>query len=311
MDMNVLKLYAPSPRFITQFLGGVVNGRQLDLWDNFRVWFHHFYAIATNLFEYEGIEPDLQKQIEKRLFFFGVVGIIEKDGDLIAVDANGNGENIYSEPTHFTFSFGNGDVDRKQYSREINVNGVFAKNTFDFYPSLWDVEKMAFTMAHIDTSIICEAVNCRLTDVMLAGNEKSAESARTFYNKLYNGALSIITDKTQELEIERQTRTSSNMKELLDAKERTLKGYYELFGIRKQNEKRERMITDEVEANKELLHFNLKDMLEERKAMCKNIEKVFGRSCSVVSHVDIDGDGTRENEREMTTEERRQNNDRE
>ena len=297
--MNVLKLYAPSRLYINQFLGGIANGRQLDLWDNYRVWFHHFYSIATNLFEYRGIEPDLQKQIEKRLFFFGVCGIVEKDGDLIAVDANGNGENIYSEPTHFTFSFGNGDKDKLTYSREINVDGVFSRNTFDYYPSLLDIEKMAFTMAHIDTSIICESVNCRLTDVMIAGNEKSAESARTFYNKLYNGALSIITDKTQELELERQTRTSSNMKDLLDAKERTLKGYYEMFGIRKQNEKRERMITDEVQANTELLHFNLKDMLDARVAMCKDIEKVFNRSCSVVSHVDIDGDGARENENEM------------
>ena len=158
-------------------------------------------------------------------------------------------------------------------------------------------------MAHLDMSIICESINCRSSDILIAGNEKAAESARTFYNKLYRGELSIITDKSEELEIDRPTRTTSNMKELLDAKERTLKSFYELFGIRKQNEKRERMITDEVQANEELLHFNLKDMLESRKEMCKNIESVFGVSCSVVSHVDIDGDGAKENEQEMGVDE--------
>lgn len=298
-DCNVLRLYAPSPRFINGFMNGLYNGRELDLWDNYRVWFHHFYSIATNLFAYKGLADDLQKQIEKRLFYFGVCGLIVKDGDLIAVDANGNGQNIYGEPTEFTFSFMNGDSDKKQYSRIINKNGVFARNTFDYYPSLWDIEKMSFSMAHIDTSIICESVNCRLIDVFIAGNDKSAESARTFYNRLYSGKLSAITDKTQELEVQRQTRSNSYMKELLDAKERTLKGYYELFGINKQNEKRERMITDEVQANEELLHFNLKDMLESRKEMCRNIENTFGISCSVVSHVDIDGNGKKENEGEM------------
>ena len=99
--------------------------------------------------------------------------------------------------------------------------------------------------------------------------------------------------------MERQTRVTSHMKDLLDAKERTLKGYYELFGIRKQNEKRERMITDEVQANEELLHFNLKDMMESRKELCRNIKNVFGVDCSVVSHVDIDADGNKENEKEM------------
>lgn len=298
-NSNVLRLYAPAPRFMADFIAGNIAGRKLELWDYSRVWFHYFYSLATNLFSYKGLSDSLQKQIEKRLLFYGVCGIIEKDDDLIAVNANGNGENIYSEPTEFTFSFGNGDNDAKQYTRTINVDGVFARNTFDYYPSFYDVEKMSFTMAHIDASIVCEAINTRFTDVLKAGNEKSAESARTFYNSLYNGKLSVILDKPEELEIDRQTRTTTNLKELLDTKERTLKSFYELFGINKQNEKRERMITDEVQANEELLHFNLKDMLEARKEMCANIKNVFGRDCGVVSHVDIDGDGRKENENEM------------
>lgn len=299
METNVLQLYAPSKRFMREYMAGIACGREMDLWDHYRTWAHYFYTLATNLFSYRGLSDDLQKQIEKRLFYYGVCGIVAKDGSLIAVDANGNGENIYREPTNFTFSFGNGDEDKKQYSRKINIDGVFARNTFDYYPSFWDIEKMSFTMAHLDTSIICEAINSRLIDVFIAGNEKSAESARIFHKNLYMGKLSTITDKTQELELERQTRATSNMKDLLDAKERTLKSYYELFGINKQNEKRERMITDEVAANEELLHFNLKDMLDCRKEMCRNIENVFGVSCSVVSHVDIDADGTQENEGEM------------
>ena len=154
-------------------------------------------------------------------------------------------------------------------------------------------------MAHIDTSINCEVVNMRLVDVFIAGNNASAESATEFYNRIYKGKLTAITDKTQELEMQRQTRANSYLKELYDAKERELKNCYEAFGIRKQGEKRERMITDEIASNKELLHFNLKDMLNARKEMCKNISNVFGVSCSVVSHVDIDGDGENENEKEM------------
>ena len=300
LDTNVLKLYAPSRRFLNDFLTGVVAGRKLDLWDISRVWFHHFYTIATNLFEYRGLDEYLQKQIEKRLFYDGVCGIIKDDNNgLVAVTANGNGENIYADPTHFTFSFGNGENDKKQYARTINENGVFARNTFDYYPTFYDVEKMSFTMAHIDTSINCEVVNMRLVDVFIAGNNASAESATEFYNRIYKGKLAAITDKTQELEMQRQTRANSYLKELYDAKERELKNCYEAFGIRKQGEKRERMITDEIAANKELLHFNLKDMLNARKEMCKNISNVFGVSCSVVSHVDIDGDGENENEKEM------------
>lgn len=307
MEIDVLKLFAPSKKFIRAFIAGEYNGRELDLWDNYRVWYHHFYSIATNLFSYTGLDDYLQKQIEKRLFYYGVCGIV-KDGELYAVNADGSTPDKYGDPTKFTFSFENGDADTK-FERTIGVDGVYARNTFDYYPSLFDVEKMAFTMAHIDTSIICEAVNSRLTDVFLAGNDKSAESARTFYNRLYTGKLSVITDKTQELEIQRPTRVSSNMHDLLDCKERTLKSYYEMFGIRKQNEKRERMITDEVEANKELLHFNVKDMLDMRRKMCADISELYGVNCSVVSHVDIDADGESEEAGELAENERGENDD--
>ena len=76
--------------------------------------------------------------------------------------------------------------------------------------------------------------------------------------------------------------------------------YYE-----KLAEKRERMITGEVESTSDLLHLNLKEMLDCRIKMCEDIKEVFGVDLEVKTHLDLDADGTIENEKEF---ERGENN---
>ena len=300
MQSALLELYSRGERFFLDYLSGAVKGRKLNLWDFFGVHFHTFAEIAQTVFSYDGLDYTLGKEIEKRLFFFGRVGIVSEDGKLIAVNANGNGENVYGYPTHFTFSFVNGQRDKGQYSRTIGEDGVFARNTYDFFPTSLDVEQVALMLAHDDTSILCENVNGRFMDVILAHDNAGAESAGKFANDLYAGKISYITDKAETMEINRDARgTSSRLRELLDVKEYHLQQAYEMFGIQKVVEKKERMISDEIGETKTMLRFNIKDMLEQRVKMCEEIEKVFGVPCSVKCRVDIDGDGTNENADEL------------
>ena len=59
------------------------------------------------------------------------------------------------------------------------------------------------------------------------------------------------------------------------------------------------MIKDEVKDNQELLQFNVKDMLDQREKMCKEIKDVFGADIRVQCHVDLDADGTPEAQEEQ------------
>ena len=148
-------------------------------------------------------------------------------------------------------------------------------------------------------SIIAELVNSRFMDLLKAGNNKSAEAAAKFHRDLYSGKLSYIYDATEELEVDRSTNRVSKLRDYIDTKSSLLKEFYALYGINKTNEKRERMITDEVKDNQELLQFNVKDMLDQRMKMCKEVQDVFGCKISVKCHVDIDGDGQKEDAEEL------------
>lgn len=299
-DSNLFSLYSKSDRFFYNYLLGGVKGRKLNLWDFYTVHFHEFSTIAQTIFKYSGLSYELQKEIELRLFFFGRVGIVKDDaGELTAVNANGNGEDRYGYPTRFTFSYRNGESDRDQYSRTIGEDGVFGRNTYDFYPSALTVEMLALQIAHDETSIICENINGRFIDVLIAHSNAEAESARQFENDLYCGKLSHITDKTEAIEINRDTRSTSRIKDLLDAREYHIQAAYETFGIQKRIQKKERLIVDEVNENEETIRFNIKDMFDQRREMCRHLKEVFGVECSVGCRVDIDGDGKKENEREV------------
>ena len=248
--------------------------------------------------DYNGLDvPDrFFKQLEKRYFFFGRSGIVTHNDELVAVSASGYGEDLYNEPTDFNFVFGGGipDASRTPEQRIINENGVYTKNTFTAYPTAMAAEQYALMIAHCDMSIIAELVNSRFMDLLKAGNNKSAEAASKFHKDLYSGKLSYIYDATEELEVDRSTNRVSKLRDYIDTKSSLLKEFYALYGINKTNEKRERMITDEVKDNQELLQFNVKDMLDQRQKMCDDVKEVFGVTMTVQCHVDLDADGTPE-----------------
>lgn len=301
MQDTMRPLWSKSDRYFYGLMSGIYAGRELNVWDLFRNYFEQFRSIGEYIFTYEGIDKELARQIEKRLFLYGRCGIVSDKGELTAVTANPYGMDKYTEPTHFTFVYGGGlpDDSKTPEMREINKNGVFAKNTFSMYPTAMLAEQYALMLAHTDMSIICELVNGRFMDVLKASNNKAVESARAFHKALYNGNLKIIEDTTEEIEIDRSSARTSHMREYLDCKNQILSEFYGIFGINKTIEKRERMITDEVNSSEKLLNFNLKDALEMRKKMCDDIGLVFNRTVTVKSHIDIDSDGNFENDQEM------------
>lgn len=301
MQDSMRKLWSKSDDFFIKYMTGAYIGRRLNVWDLMRNYFEQFRAIGCNLFYYEGLTEDLQKQIEKRLFYYGRVGLVEHNGSITAVNATPNGYNIYDEPIAFDFAFGAGIPDDGKFPnhRVIGEDAVLGRNTFSFYPTALITEQYALMMAHCDMSIIAELVNGRFMDVLKAHSNSDAESAGAFCKSLYDGKLDFITDKTEDLEIDRSPRSVSHLRELIDTKDRIMRDFYNIMGINKTAEKRERMITEEAEANMKMLNFNLKDMLDSRIKMCEEIGRVFGIRCEVKSHIDMDSDGVPESEKEF------------
>ena len=299
---TMIPLYSKSDKYYQRMISGACLGRRWNVWDYFRTHFQILSQISRNLFYYEGYDDqDFFKEIEKRLFYFGHAGIVDHNGDLIAVDANGFEPGIYDRPEKFTFTFRGGvpDTGRTPNERVIGNGGVYAFNTYDGFPTAIVVEHYAMMLAHTDASITLELVNGRVMDVFNASDNNGAEAAAAYTKKIYDGEYSFIRDKSENVILDRANSSRGNrLRELLDTKERLLKDVYALFGVNRTAEKRERLVTTEAQGDGAMLLLNIKDMLSMREKMVDDINNVFGTSMRVKCHIDIDQDGTLEHTQE-------------
>lgn len=293
---TIYSLYSKSDRYWLSFLLGDRLGRKLKVWNFQTVYFSFFYQLCSNMFKYDTLDAVLCKEIEKRLFYFGRCGIVKHNGVLAAVNADTSDPDIYGRPRKFTFSFMNGEPDNdsksKPYERTIGQDGVLGINTYNRMPTALIAEAFAFMVAHADTSVSNDLINMRMMDILKASTESQAEQARAYLNKVYTGDQACILDKQEDMEIIRQTSAHVSIPETLEARDRYLRDFFNIIGVNRFEEKKERVVVDEVNANEPMLKLDIADMYEQRKLMCANIGKVFGIKCSVIPMVDIDGDDT-------------------
>lgn len=274
--------------------------RDYDLTYTFEKNLAYLFQVASGIWKYNGIEEDNKRfpvELEKRLFYMGLSGIVKHENKCTAVDASPYGLDVYGLPTEFNFTFRNGETP-DEYSKEIGVDGVLAYNTFMYIPTYYFAFDYAVKLAHIDLSIIAETVNTRSQDVFIADNDAGRDSANAYYNGLYMGKLQAIVNKAN-CSFSHETRDrarGTNLVELFDARKSVLAEFYSLMGVKRLPDKKERLITEEVKNDSALMLLNISEMWECRKKALEECNALYGTSYSVECLADIDGNGTPEDE---------------
>lgn len=254
----------------------------------YRYWRNMLFSFVNKLFTWE--VPDIpQKEIETRLILFGQCGIIKDKNKLLAVDSNLYGiTNYYDEFTHFNYATPliNGFA-------EIGKNGVLINNDTLRNDTYNLIHHYAIQLAHTEVTLINALVNGRATKTIIANSQKAAESVRAYRDRVYKGAPDVIVDDSFiGLDFKDEALNSViGVKDLIDTKQNILMAFYESIGVKKNNVKKERLITDEVSADNTLLRLNIKDQYDCRVKACEDIKNVFNIEATVKCNVDFDGDG--------------------
>ena len=139
----------------------------------------------------------------------------------------------------------------------------------------------------------------RYTDLFATDDEATAENVRTVRNRLYDGDYDCIVDKSIVGSLQNIANTTTNntgIKDCLEVRQEILKSFYNSIGVRYKKEKKERMITDEVTDDDQLLLFNISDMLSQRKEACQDMKDVFGIDVTVNLSQEFNVIGGDENE---------------
>lgn len=250
-------------------------------------WCNALLEYAIRLFTWGNLPESLpQHEIEFATLTHGYGVIVENKGEYIApFNYSRNGvTNYYDMFTHVNFS----TPISTGYNAEIGKNAIIVPNNSLKMPLTPKIQRYATLLAHTDISIICELVNNRQSSLIETINQSESDKANIYFNRLYNGDLSTIVNKGFEmLKINDMTkRSQSEVEKLIVIRNKLLQAYLEEIGIKKQTEKKERMITDESISNNEMLKLNISDMLECRQKAADEFNKISGLNVSVKCNID-------------------------
>ena len=175
-----------------------------------------------------------------------------------------------------------------QFTRplKIGVECELIKLTPD-YTGIYDIiTKYAAELKEIDTSIRSAARNSRLAYAMVASSDKSARALKAIRERVINGEDVIVDEKIARdkvnpeglpwYQFDRDLKSNFLLNDLLDARRTTLVDFYREIGVRMLDDKKERMLTAEVDAGNAETFIRSEVWMETLKESCEKVNSMFG-----------------------------------
>jgi hypothetical protein len=185
--------------------------------------------------------------------------------------------NFYEEPINYTAFALNYN---KVYDRSQSV--LIRDNLLEL-PIRFTIEQFAYRLANAERTIDVN-INSQKTPVMIQGSDKQMLSLKTLYSQYEGNTPVLFADKDLNRENLKVFKTDSPYvaDKLQNYKHQIYNEALTFLGIDNANtDKKERLITDEVESNNHNLSMSLQSRLLTRKMACKEINEKYDLNIDV------------------------------
>lgn len=236
--------------------------------------------MLSNMFVWSNLPNNMNDRfIENNLYYHGKLAFF-KDETLgfIITKCNENGDyNIYDEPTSYECYANN-------YSKTVNSEDlvILRNNNLEIPTSLF-IQLYAERLSNIDRTIDVNIFQQK-TPTLILCKESQRITLKNLFLKVQENEPLIYGNK--DLDLSSITSLDLNVPfvadKLLDIKNKIWTEFLTDFGINNANtDKKERLITDEVNANNDLLFFNREIFLNNRIEGVNKINEKFGTDIKV------------------------------
>lgn len=258
-----------------------------DVFNGFNYYVNYLYEKLIHMFKYENMPDTMPADpLEDYTMHFGYSGLTNanyKGKDiLVSVPATKYGVGLY--PRYEPLA---------QYctpllqARDLVIGRdiVILKN--NTYQISCDeiVKRYARQLADFDATINILTSNARIPALPSFPDEESAESYKAVMVANRLGQVDSVLDKSF---IQKGTFTpfsnsnvSGNISDVISGRNEILRTFLSEIGVTSANDKRERMVVDEVNVNSQMLLFNVADMLECRKRAIDEFNSLYGTNIKV------------------------------
>ena len=242
------------------------------------------FTRTQSMFTYEGLPDTIPVQwLESYLQRNGSCCIAEHEGKLYALLGNAGGElDEYYQPTMYTVA--NPALNLSK-TYKIGEDCVYCRNDFDAVGLVPLVSRYCGLMTENLLTVRISDINMRMMNLLSAPDDNTLQSTKQYLNDLEEGKLGVVGETPFFDGLKLQSKGVGNgdyMIQFIELQQYLKGSMYNELGINANfNMKREALSGSEVALNDDALMPLIDDMLKQRRAMCDELNKMFGLNVSV------------------------------
>ena len=261
-----------------------------------------FEIIALNLFEWKNLPDTIEERyIEKALFNKGLVCLVDDEnfGEIVVGCSYSQNMNIWGEPTevittgyNYVKTFNIENTINTTYTRGVdglksaivcqnNDLALSTREILEYYVNkLVEVELSTFTNVYLQKFpfLINTTKDNEMTMKTLISKVDKGEPY-IMYNKK-------IADLTTAVDVF-NLNVPFVADKLLQYRFETEREIYTLFGFNNNFEKKERLLTDEINVNNDFINCNIDSMFKKRQQFAELMNKKYGWNVQVTKRYEI------------------------
>lgn len=242
------------------------------------------FTRTQSMFTYEGLPDSIPvERLESYLQRNGSCCIAEHEGKLYALIGNAGGElDEYYQPTLYTVA--NPALNLSK-TFKIGEDCVYCRNDFDAVGLVPLVSRYCGLMTENLLTVRISDINMRMMNLLSAPDDNTLESTKHYLKDLEEGKLGVVGETPFFDGLKLQSKGVGNgdyMIQFIELQQYLKGSMYNELGINANfNMKREALSGSEVALNDDALMPLIDDMLKHRRAMCDELNEMFGLDVSV------------------------------
>lgn len=234
-------------------------------------------------FEFDGLPETWDSDyFLEHLFLDGVICITDTSAGVLALKTGVTGIGIFDQPTECIIV----NPVLGQMRRTINEDCALIKIQLDYQGVGWILNRYSTMLAMCDSSIAVNLLNTKATFVFGATSKAQAETFKAIFDKISMGEPAVFTSENNTTLIKEQMFTMPAKENFIAddvqlLKRKIINEFLTDIGISNANtDKRERLVTDEVNANNDEIVANIQHWYDNINEGLNKANELFGLNLS-------------------------------
>lgn len=241
--------------------------------------------ICLSMFEWTNLPPSMSSRfLEMCLFYNGQAALLYSDdyGYINTMAADGGYINIYGLPTEvvcYSYRF---NERRSLYTidtgEEKGQECILVLNNYERIPTTASVSLFAYRLAEAQRTADVN-IKAHRTPILITTDQKQYFTLKKMYEEFDGNTPAIFADKnliSPDALKAIKTDAPFIINDIMEYKREIWNEFLTTMGLQNLSEKKERLISSEVDSNNEVINMNLQALLIPRKEACRQFNEKYG-----------------------------------